>query len=118
MPRMGTGRLKKVLLTATLAFAACSAGAVQTRGATTCDQWLADNKNNGWEIVSDHFWLLGYLSGLAVGLNNDFLVGSSNDGLYSWMDNYCETNWSKGIGEAAQVLARERIKEQQDSKKN
>jgi len=118
MPRMGTENLRKILLTAALVFAACSASAAQTRGATTCDQWLADDKNNGWEIVSDHFWLLGYLSGLAVGLNKDFLVGSSNDSLYTWMDDYCQTNWSKGIGEAAQDLAHERIKQQQDEKKN
>ena len=114
----GRKNLRGLLLLATLALAINSAGAVQTRGATTCDQWLADNKNNGWEIVSDHFWLLGYLSGLAVGLNKDFLVGSSNDSLYSWMDDYCQTNWSKGIGEAAQALAHERIDAQQSEKKN
>ena len=118
MPKTEIGSLSKALLAVALIFAACSASAVQTRGATTCDQWLADNKNNGWEIVSDHFWLLGYLSGLAVGLNKDFLVDSTNDSLYAWMDDYCQTNWSKGIGEAAQALAHERIEAQQNDKKN
>jgi len=95
------------LCAASLLLVSAAAGAVQTRGGVTCDQWLTDSKANAWEIVADHFWLLGYLSGLAVGLDKDLLKGSSNQAIYAWMDTYCVTNPLKSTGDAANVLARE-----------
>ncbi len=95
------------LCAASLFLTSAYACAVQTRGGVTCDQWLADSKANAWEISADHFWLLGYLSGLAVGMEKDFLKGNSNDAIYSWMDNYCVAHPIKSVGDAANVLARE-----------
>ncbi len=99
-----------------LALAASGAAAAQTRGGTSCDQWLADDKNNGWEIVADHFWLLGYLSGLAVGLDDEILSGTTNEAIYDWMNDYCAGHPLEGIAEAAQVFAREQMKEKRKPK--
>ena|GEM_PF-1326791 len=95
------------LIAFTALFSSPPTYAVQTRGGVACDQWLIDAKTNNWEIVADRFWLLGYLSGLAIGLNTDFLKGTTNDALYAWMDSYCQINNLKTIGEAANVLAKE-----------
>jgi len=94
-----------------LMFLPCPVGATATRGGASCEQWLQDKKADGWEITADHFWLLGYLSGLAVALNEDLLTRRSNDAIFEWMDSYCVTAPSKGIGEAANALARQLIDE-------
>ncbi len=107
MTKPNLKRILTALCSASVMLMSFGAGAVQTRGGVTCDQWLADSKANAWEISADHFWLLGYLSGLAVGLNKDFLKGNSNEAIYSWMESYCVANPLKSVGDAANVLARE-----------
>ncbi len=106
----GRKRLVAAVAALGMALLAADAGAVATRGGVTCAQWLQDKKADAWEITADQFWLLGYLSGLAVGLNQDFLRSQSNDAIYSWIDNHCLANPTQGLGEAANALASELIK--------
>ena len=100
---------RRVVLPLLAMLVAQTALAVGTRGSVTCDQWLADRKANAWEITADQFWLLGYLSGLAVGLDEDILNGATTDAVFSWMDSYCVTHAAKGVGDAANAYARELI---------
>jgi hypothetical protein len=102
--------LRSTLVSAALALAlatlpAC-ADAAGTRGGVSCDQWLQDKKADDWQITADQFWLLGYLSGLAVGLGEDLLPLRSNDAIFEWMDSYCLSAPAKGVDDAANVLAK------------
>jgi hypothetical protein len=58
-------------------------------GQPDCGRWLT-NKN-----PTDRAWLLGYMSGLSIGMvNKSNPLGSVNSAeqIYLWMDNYCQKN--------------------------
>jgi hypothetical protein len=55
-------------------------------------------------------WLVGYLSGVAAGLDKDLLTGMNNDSIFLWMDNYCHANPLRRIDEGVYTLALEIIR--------
>jgi hypothetical protein len=55
-------------------------------------------------------WLVGYLSGVAAGLDKDLLTGMNNDSIFLWMDNYCRANPLRRIDEGGYTLALEIIR--------
>lgn len=93
------------------------ANALTTRGSPTCNEWLSDAKldqgANAWRVTADHFWLLGYLSGLSVAMGIDILKETDNDVLYQWMDRYCAAHIFRSLNEAADEYARTVIKQRQ-----
>ena len=104
-----------------LALGSQSAAALVTRGAPTCSEWLSDAKlerqAETWRVTADHFWLLGYISGLSVATGIDILKDTDNDVLYQWMDKYCDAHVFRNLNEAADEYARTAIKEGQPERK-
>jgi hypothetical protein len=75
-----------------------TASAVTIRGASSCGDWVQEqNKNSDWN--TNHTWLIGYLTGIAIGTNKDFLKGTDNPSIYLWMDNYCRQNPLKDMAD-------------------
>ncbi len=55
-------------------------------------------------------WLLGYLSGLAVGASSDYLRKLDNDSIFVYTDNYCQANPLKSLADAGVALILEASK--------
>lgn len=77
-------------------------------GGDSCGRWMDARKAGD---TSRHgSWLLGYLSALnlwgVIG-GKDALAGSDADGLYAWMDGYCQAHPLDSIAVGAGDLARE-----------
>jgi hypothetical protein len=69
-----------------------NANAVIVRGSLSCGKWVSDkseNKADGWSLLVNHSWLMGFLSGLAVYSKKDILKDIDPESLYLWVDNYC-----------------------------
>lgn len=75
-------------LIATLIIYGQLAGAVMTKGAAPCGEWLESRQAQ--TALPDEYWLLGYLSGLALGTGLDVLNGVKSASLAAWVDNYCK----------------------------
>ena len=80
--------------------------AVSVRGAPSCGTWVKNRPNHDWSSLVDQSWLLGYLSGVAVAGNQDFLH-TDNDSLFLWIDNYCQGNPLDHLFDAGDALAKE-----------
>lgn len=64
-------------------------------GARSCGDWLKykpTGEDKAWPRMVAESWLVGYLSGIAVGVGKDALKGASASSLFVWMDNYCQAN--------------------------
>ena len=60
--------------------------------------------------VAQNAWLHGYLSGVAVARNIDFLKGVDENAIQIWMNNYCSSHPSDLVGYAADALSVELAK--------
>lgn len=81
--------------------------AVTIRGVPSCGDWVENRALNNVLGVANEFWLLGYLSGLAVGSNRDFIKGTDNPSLFLWVDNFCRASPLKDVADAGSQLLRE-----------
>ena len=95
-----------VLLCLACSMFALPAHAVQIRGVQSCKTWYEDKANPAAKAENEA-WLLGYLSGLSVARNKDFLRDTDSSSLFVWMDTYCEVNVTKDIDDGADQLANE-----------
>lgn len=107
-------RLKLLLISFTIAAAASSEASVLIRGAAKCGSWVSDRNVGGALTAANEFWLLGYLSGLAVGARLDFMRTADPKSLELWMDNYCRNNPLDSIATGADALATELVKRMRD----
>ena len=89
-----------------VAFSAISnwAFAVEIRGFPSCETWLKKGSARPYRTMTNEFWVLGYLSGKASGLDKDFLKGTDNETIYHWVDNYCRAYPTKDVDDAAREL--------------
>src|ERR1700724_3719419 len=75
-------------------------------GGESCGTWIDARKTNNTSRQGS--WLLGYLSALnlwgVIG-RKDALSGTDADGLYAWMDRYCESRPLETIATGAGALA-------------
>ena len=94
----------KLTIAMVLAFFTFSASAVTVRGGPSCATWLKDRQVSDSNGNYNEFWLLGYLSGIAVASNTDVLRGTPNNALMSWVDNYCRTNSLQNLEQAGGEL--------------
>jgi hypothetical protein len=101
-----TRYLPLIIVIVTCAATSFSASAVDIRGFPTCETWL---KSRNVPAMTNEFWLLGYLSGKASGLNKDFLKDTDNESLYHWVDNYCRAYPMKDVDDAARDLVKDLI---------
>jgi hypothetical protein len=84
---------------------------INIRGLPSCGTWVKERaaKSDAFERT----WLLGYLSGLAAGADQNFwgrqgVNSLDNESVYLWMDNYCRANPLKEVSEGGIALFLER----------
>ncbi len=70
---------------ALLAAIAMNANAVTVKDAPSCAEW---NPNE----VAHIFWIEGFLSGIAMERNDDFLARISLKRIVNWVNKYCKAN--------------------------
>ncbi|MEK7753109.1 MAG: hypothetical protein AAB654_14390 [Acidobacteriota bacterium] len=90
-----------------VAVSSASDGAAAARQAPSCGEWVVHREKSDTLALSNASWLLGYLSGLAVGGGKDYLSGTDNSSIYKWMDHYCRTNPLRDVGSGGNALAAE-----------
>ena len=93
--------------TSTIAVALPSDGGVEARQAPSCGEWIVHREKSDTLALGNASWLLGYLSGLAIGSGKDFLSGTDNATIYKWMDNYCRNNPLRYLNNGGNALAAE-----------
>jgi hypothetical protein len=92
-----------------------SAYAEWVRGDQNCASWVKPETHA--RELENRAWLIGFLSGVNMGLSNaststvgqrgaEFGFDSTNEQIFLWMDNYCRTNPLSsamyGVGELMQ----------------
>lgn len=86
-----------------------SVSAVEIRGTRSCGEWLTDSPSGLGS--GNRSALIGFLVGLAVGTDKDFLKGTDNPSIFLWMDNYCRSNPLKHTIQGGDALYRELVRE-------
>ncbi len=86
-----------------VAVIATNANALATIGDRSCGQW-STRTQNPYEQIGSGNWLMGMMTGLAVGTSKDVLADTDGDSMMLWMDNYCRAHPLDRIGTAATVL--------------
>ncbi|HTN95075.1 MAG TPA: hypothetical protein VMJ33_10865 [Gallionella sp.] len=87
--------------------------AVTVKGMKNCGAWLRSHPEHAppsQNTLADDAWLDGYLSGVAVARNIDFLKGVDEKVIHIWMNNYCSSHPSDLVGYAADALSVELVK--------
>jgi len=108
----GLGKKAVVLAFVSAAVFATNANAVSVRGFSSCGGWVQDRaENNGWPHLSDESWVLGFLSGLALGTKEDVLKRADDPSIFLWIDNYCQANPLKRVTDAVMELFSELAKQ-------
>jgi hypothetical protein len=85
-----------------------NSNAVTVKGMKSCAAWVknrAELPAPSLGAIVDGAWLDGYLSGVAVARNIDFLKDVDKNIIRSWMDNYCSNHPSGLMGDAADALS-------------
>ena len=87
--------------------------AIEVRGVFDCGQWLDVRTDIQLEVraLAVQLWVLGYLSGKAMGANKEFWKsgdGLSNEQVMYWIDNYCREHPLKHLDQGADILFHER----------
>ena len=96
-----------LLASSIIAVSAPLEGAVEARQTPSCGEWVSHREKSDTLALGNTSWLLGYLSGLAVGRGKDFLSGTDNGSIHKWMDNYCRTHPLRDVGSGGIALAAE-----------
>jgi len=68
-------------------------------GAKSCDDWKderASKSSAGLSVT----WLSGFMAGIEVSKNQDFLKGTSTQSLYASIDSYCEAHPFEFVSDA------------------
>jgi len=95
--------LRAMIVMVTIGFSTNSS-AVIVDGAASCGQWAAGSVARSWAHIADTAWVLGYLSGKAVNSGADVLRNTDKASIVLWMDNYCNRNPLKDVGDGADSL--------------
>jgi hypothetical protein len=90
------------------------ASAVEIKGSRSCGKWMEEKRiaNGAQEmnripVLITKSWFLGYLSGRADASGKNFLNGTDSESIFLWLDNYCQANPAKDLGQGGVDLARE-----------
>jgi len=71
--------IRLMLIVFAIGYSIPSKAAVTTMGTRPCGVWIKDHaqpKELSWSALADDAWLTGMLSGIALGLDMDFLSGA------------------------------------------
>lgn len=77
--------------------------AIMTIGDRSCGQWSSRKENPYLKMVV-HSWLMGFMSGLAVGTDEDVIAGTDGESIDLWMDNYCHKHPLERLSMDASLL--------------
>jgi thioredoxin reductase len=83
----------KTKLSALLCFLALSISSswgLEYRGVVACGDWVKEKKKDSVVNAAHQAILVGFLSGIALATDKDFLRGTTNESLFLWVDNYCQ----------------------------
>lgn len=94
----------------------CSAQANVIAGSASCGDWntqqqldfqsQSQNQSAAWKVLIHHAWIIGYVSGVNVTSKVDILRGTSNVGVFQWMDGYCAANPLNDASDGAEELVK------------
>lgn len=81
-------------------------------GAQPCSKWISEHQANSSSIVSvaQQGWVLGFVSGVAWGQQNDFLKYTDYNAILKAVDQQCTLKPAEAIFDAAISVARELYK--------
>jgi hypothetical protein len=97
------------LLIATITFISINSYAISLFGdGMSCGKWIEDRKKDYG--VATRTYLLGFISGLALGTNKDYINTIDADSLFVWTDNYCQANPTEKLNTAASLFHIEMVK--------
>lgn len=72
-------------------------------GNESCGSWSADRRAN--QSVDDQQWVLGYITaanGITMyATKHSTKMNTDNDGVFGWIDNFCEKNPTYNLWQAA-----------------
>ena len=105
-----------LLAVSVVAVAAPAEGGAEARQAPSCGEWVVHREKSDTLALGNASWLLGYLSGMAVGSGKDFLSATDNASIFKWMDNYCRANPLRNVSDGGNALAAELSKKKGVSK--
>ena len=89
---------------------------IAVRGGPSCGEWVAHRDKSDTLALGNAYWLVGYLSGIAVGSGTDLLPGTDISSINGWMDKYCKTNPLKDAASGGNALATELLKNKRTAK--
>ena len=78
--------------------------AVTIRGAPSCGNWIEEREKGSMSSLANGYWLLGFLSALAIETERDFIKGTDNASIFLWADNYCRANPIRDISDGGYRL--------------
>lgn len=96
-----------LLASSTIAVSSPSDASAEARQAPSCGEWIVHREKSDTLALGNASWLLGYLSGIAIGGGKDYLSGTDNSSIYRWMDNYCRKNPLRDLSSGGNALAAE-----------
>ena len=111
-PEMGKVCFTALFFAVAIGFSSNS-NAVTVKGMKNCAIWLkshAEQPTPSANALAENAWLVGYLSGVAVARNIDFLKGVDDNTIQTWMHNYCSSHRADLVGYAADALSVELVK--------
>lgn len=104
--------LKLILFVFAIGFSTNSNALITMINAPSCGKWVTEHAEQPLplEAIYDEYWLVAYLSGLASGLNKDFLNNQDPSSLILWMHNYCKNSPLDYVSSGAHELSDELTK--------
>lgn len=100
-----TGIAKATAFALMLAIAT-SASAMGTLGDRSCGTWGTE-KADPTMRMGDTAWLMGFMTGNALGSGYDIVNGVDGNALMVWVDNYCQAHPLYNASNAAMALVTE-----------
>lgn len=105
---MKSKSIAMICIASTLWGTAHQATALEVRGFRSCGKWISERAASDSSYATT--WLVGYMSGIAMGAEIDILAGTDNQSIYLWMDNYCRANPLKDTSDGGVELTIELMK--------
>jgi hypothetical protein len=96
-----------LLASSAVAVSAPLGGGAEARQAPSCGEWIVHREKSDTLALANASWLLGYLSGMAIGSGKDTLSGTENSSIYKWMDDYCRKNPLRNVASGGNALVAE-----------
>ena len=78
-------------------------------GEVNCDEWINDHSHDLATASLEEYWLVGFLSGIAVGSKTDFMENTDPNSIFKLMDNYCSSHLTDSTANGANEIMNDLI---------